>query len=74
LGFVFVEVNRVQVLVLFFPHGRQKEFLAWDGQTEPVISGGPIDYRLVGSSVCHEICQHSGAFLQEKKMTNKKDL
>jgi hypothetical protein len=43
-------------VVLLFPRGRWREFLAWDGQIGPVILGGSIDYRLVDPAVCHEQC------------------
>jgi hypothetical protein len=36
---VFISVNRVEMLVLLLPHVRRREFLAWDGQTEPVVLG-----------------------------------
>jgi hypothetical protein len=38
---VFIGLNRVEILVLLLPHGRQREFLAWDGQIGPVILGKP---------------------------------
>jgi hypothetical protein len=44
-----VGVNRVEMLVLLLPHDRQREFLVWDVQIGPVILGGSIDCRLVGS-------------------------
>jgi hypothetical protein len=37
---VFIGVNKVVMLVLFLPHVRQREFLAWDGQISPIILGG----------------------------------
>jgi hypothetical protein len=51
---VFTGLNRVEVLVLLLPHVGWREFLPWDGQIGPVILGGSIDCRLVGSAVCHE--------------------
>jgi hypothetical protein len=36
---ILLGVNRVEVLVLLLPHVRQREFLAWDGQIGPIISG-----------------------------------
>jgi hypothetical protein len=35
--------------VPLLPHGRQREFLAWDGQIGPVILGASIDSRLTAS-------------------------
>jgi hypothetical protein len=46
---VFIGVNRAEMLLLFLPHVRQREVLAWDGQIGPVILGASIDYRFVGS-------------------------
>jgi hypothetical protein len=36
---IFIGVNKVEMLVLLLPHGRQREFLAWDDQIGPVILG-----------------------------------
>jgi hypothetical protein len=46
---VFIGVNRVEILVLLLPYGRQREFLAWDSQIGPVILGDSIEHRVVGS-------------------------
>jgi hypothetical protein len=37
---VFIGLNRQEMLVLLLPHGRQREFLPWDGQTGPIMLGG----------------------------------
>jgi hypothetical protein len=36
---VFIGVNKVEMLVLLLPHVGQREFLAWDCQSGPVILG-----------------------------------
>jgi hypothetical protein len=46
---VFIELKRVEMLVLLLPNGRQREFLAWVVQIGLVILGGFTDYRVVSS-------------------------
>jgi hypothetical protein len=53
----FIGVNRLEMLVLLLPYGRQKKFLAWDDQIGPVILGGtPLTTGWWDPAVCHEPC------------------
>jgi hypothetical protein len=52
---VFIGVNRVKMLVLLLPHGRWREFLAWDGQIGPFIfRGAPLTIGWWDPAVCPE--------------------
>jgi hypothetical protein len=37
---VFIELNRVEVLLLLLPYVKWREFLAWDVQIGPIVLGG----------------------------------
>jgi hypothetical protein len=37
---VFIGLNSMEMLILLLPHGRQREFFAWDSQIGPVILRG----------------------------------
>jgi hypothetical protein len=48
----------VEILVLLPPHGRQRDFLAWDGQIGPVILGGVVLHWLQVDGILLYVMSH----------------